>query len=180
MFQGFFEEVENDLQKGISQPSHPFRYFTFATCEEDTPHQRLVRLRAVFNDFGILFFTDSRSKKVVQLKENNMVSCHFFHPGKFLQIIFRGKATLINDDTVLGQYWEREASKNPKDYSTALTPGTPLKENDSVEYLTKESFFSVVQIQPSEVEYLKINHPQHLRILFTKTETGWEERLLVP
>ena len=178
-----WEQITAELSAGLQDPGHPFRFATLATVGLGSlPRLRTVRIR----DFDpekmqLTFFTDSRSKKILHIKENNKVSLLFYHPDKLLQLRLEGIAIRERDPSVLKSFWKQIQGKSQLDYLTSSPPGTEIKNPDLVEYLDEEEpYFSVIYITPIKIEYLQLNRPNHLRIRFSKREGSWKSDFLVP
>lgn len=177
----FFQELEDELKKGISKKGHPFRYCTLGTVGLGTSARlRTMVLRKVCEDLKLVFYTDRRSKKIGHIKENNTVSLLFYHPKKLVQLKIEGRATLISDAEELKKCWDGVGPANKKDYTTSSVPGSPISNPDNVEYLENKNHFAIVEIEPSKIEYLKLKQPNHLRILFSKEDGEWNGAFLVP
>lgn len=177
----FFQELEVELQKGTSKKGHPFRYCTLGTIGLGTTARlRTIVLRRVSEDLKLVFYTDKRSKKIGHIKENNKVSLLFYHPKKLLQLKIEGRATLVSDTEELKKYWSGVQPASRKDYTTTSVPGSPISNPDNVEYLDEKNYFTIVEVEPSKIEYLKLNRPNHLRILFTPEDGEWNGVFLVP
>ena len=174
------QEIKAELTNGHSKKRHPFRYFTLATSHEGSPRQRTVVLRKILPDLNILFYTDARSAKVEDFKDNSQVSALFYHPKKLMQLRVEGKAQKITDPKQLKQYWNNIQESSKKDYITERAPGSPIKNPDNVDYLEEEHHFCAVKIVPKSIEYLRLKRPNHLRIQFKKTEGEWNGEFLVP
>lgn len=181
MFNSFLQEIESELKKGCSEFGHPFKALTLATLDKNQlPQQRIVILRKINSELKLTFFTDLRSKKVKQIKNNEQVSAHFYHMEKKLQLVFRATAQLEQDEESLQNLWQQVRIRNQKDYTTNLAPGSIIQQPDNIEYLNQQNYFGVVHLIPQKIEYLKLNQPQHLRILFKKKESNWNGQFLVP
>lgn len=177
----FFQEFQDDLQKGVHKKGHPFRYCTMATVGlESMPRLRTVVLRRVSDNLKLIFYTDKRSKKIVHIKENNKVSLLFYNPNKLLQVKVEGLATAIKDESILKKYWSGVQPNNKKDYTTRSAPGSELSNPDNLEYLKDDNHFCIVEIEPFKIEYLKLKRPNHLRIRFSKEGLDWKREFLVP
>lgn len=113
MKEAILQELKNELINGYVKRGHPFRYFTFATIQNNIPRLRTVVLRKLLPDFTLLVYTDLRSQKVTDIKQNNNVSSLFYHPKKLLQIKIEGKAEIITDKEALKPYWNN-VGKNQK------------------------------------------------------------------
>jgi hypothetical protein len=62
----------------------------------------------------------------------------------------------------------QQASK--KDYTTSIAPGIPIKNPEEVSYNSNENYFCPVKLIPNTIEYLSLNRPNHLRVLFSRTD----------
>jgi pyridoxine/pyridoxamine 5'-phosphate oxidase len=177
-----WEEIRRELKAGLNDPSHPFRFTTLATLGlERLPRLRTIRIREFDpENMQLTFYTDSRSKKIMHIKENNKVSLLFYHPDKLLQLRLEGLAIRERDEEKLNSHWARIENKSKTDYLTSRAPGTEIIDPDRVEYLEDASFFSVIYILPFKIEFLQLKRPNHLRIRFSKREADWKSDYLVP
>ena len=176
-----FKDLQEELKKGSTQKSHPFRYFTLGTVGLDRlARQRTLVLRKVSDELQLSFYTDFRSKKIIHIKENNKVGLLFYNSEKLLQIKIEGIATIIKGKAIEETYNNGIPEKARKDYTTAMAPGTPLEDPAVIEYLKKENHFCVVEITPFKIEYLKLQQPEHLRVRFSRRQELWSGEFLVP
>ncbi|MGB6152656.1 MAG: pyridoxamine 5'-phosphate oxidase family protein, partial [Pricia sp.] len=160
---------------------HPFRYFTLATVGlGSTARLRTVVLRRVSEDFKLVFYTDRRSKKIAHIKKNSAVSLLFYHPKQLLQLKIEGKANIVTDPEELQKYWSGVQPASRKDYTTESSPGTPISNPDTVAYFEDKNYFTIIEVELSKIEYLKLKRPNHLRILFSKESGEWNGQFLVP
>lgn len=180
MEQQFLETARRELVNGYAKKRHPFRYFTLATVHGGAPRQRTVVLRKLLPDFNLLFYTDLRSHKVADIKNNSAVSALFYHPKKLMQLKIEGRAKLVEDKAVLKAYWNNIPENSRKDYITASAPGTPIANPDHTSYNIEQHHFCAVQIVPTVIEYLQLKRPNHLRLQFSKQEGEWQDQFLVP
>ncbi len=176
----FLQKCEAELVNGYAKKRHPFRYFSLATIADDKPRIRTVVLRKLLPDFSLLFYTDLRSSKVSQLKQNNQVSALFYNPKKLLQIRVDGKVSFETDEKILRSYWNNIPENSRKDYITKLKPGSSIHADTEIEYDAENPNFSAVKIKAHTIEYLQLQRPSHLRLLFTKDEGEWSMQNLVP
>ncbi|WP_041633300.1 pyridoxamine 5'-phosphate oxidase family protein [Maribacter sp. HTCC2170] len=176
-----FEKIKQELKKGAFKKGHYFKYFTLATLGVDKyARLRLVALRNVSEDLKLTFFTDKRSKKVLHIKENNKVSLLFYHHKKLVQLRIEGLAKINNDQFEIKKNWAEVGAESKKDYLTKKAPGTSIKSPENLEYLKEGDFFSIVEIEPFRIEYLKLKKNGHSKIKFDKTDKGWSSEYLVP
>ncbi|MEM6517039.1 MAG: pyridoxamine 5'-phosphate oxidase family protein [Bacteroidota bacterium] len=180
MTEQFLEEIKRELINGYSKKRHPFRYFALATISGDRPRQRKVVLRKLLDDLTILFYTDERSKKVSNIEDNQNVSALFYHPKKLMQVRLDGKAEIVKNQGELDRFWGNIQDSSKKDYITERAPGTTIKNPDNVEYLENENHFCAIKIVPDSIEYLRLKRPNHLRVLFNKTDNKWVGEFMVP
>ena len=179
--ESFFDEIKLELQNGALEKRHPFHYFTIATLGVDKfARLRLVALRNVSEDLKLTFFTDKRSKKVLHIKENPRVTLLFYHPTKLLQLRIEAMARINSDQFQIQKTWEGIGAEEKKDYLTKEAPGTTITSPDSLEYLKEGDFFSIVDIEPFRIEYLKLNTKGHVKIKFYKKNQDWSKEFLVP
>ena len=175
----YLAEIKREFKSALDNHGHPFKYFTCGTIANGIPKQRTVVLRAVENNYKLIFYTDKRSAKVEQLRNNSAISALFYHPDKKLQLIFTGNAKIITDTKALHNVWTSLSDNAKKDYTTQKAPGSSKEPNEIVDYLSNRNFFCQIEIETERIEYLKLEKPQHQRILFTKQD-WWEEQFLIP
>lgn len=177
----YWIELQEELKKGVVEKGHPFRFGTFGTVGMDKlPRLRTVVLRHAYENGYLCFYTDKRSKKVIHITENPNVSLLFYHPDKLLQVKIEGLASVVTDEDKLKTMWKDIPESNKKDYTTDIAPGSTLKNPDNLEYLNKDHFFCMIEIEPFRIEYLKLKRPNHLRIGFSKNDDMWVSEFLVP
>ena len=177
----FFEELSSELHKGVHKKGHPFRYLTMATVgDSNIARLRTVVLRQVAEDLKLSIYTDGRTKKMEHIHQNDRVSLLLYHPKKLLQLKIEGRAVVVTDKERLQKYWSGIQPSSRKDYITKNIPGSTIDNPDHVAYLEDENFFTIIDIVPEKIEYLKLKRPNHLRVLFTRKNEDWEGSFLVP
>ena len=182
MANDIWNSVIEELLKGVEEPTHPFKFATLATLGlERLPRLRTIKIREFDPEsLQMTFYTDSRSKKILHIKENNKVSLLLYHPEKLMQLRIEGLAIRERDEGVLQGHWSHVEGASQKDFTTSSAPGTEIQHPEMIEYIDKDHFFSVVYILPFKVEYLQLNRPHHLRVRFSKKEGDWKSDYLVP
>ncbi|WP_291960710.1 pyridoxamine 5'-phosphate oxidase family protein [Maribacter sp.] len=181
MIDSFFEELSTELHNGVTEKGHPFRFITMATVgNETTARLRTVVLREVNKDLRLTIYTDSRTQKIKHIAQNNQVSFLLYHPEKMLQLKVEGTAEMATNLERLKSTWQNIQPNSRKDYITETSPGTTIKNPDHVEYVEDKNYFSIIDIFPTKIEYLKLKRPNHIRALFTKTDNNWKGEFLVP
>ncbi len=176
-----FSSIFNDLKNAIKTKDHPFRYFTMATTDiSGTPRLRTLVLRDIDDQLNFTIYTDSRSKKITHIREQNKVSLLFMDSKRLIQLSIHAKAEMITDDNILKTIWEQIPQKSRRDYTTQLAPGKEIKDPDEIDFLENKHFFSAIKIIPHRIEFLRIQRPNHMRVLFKKEDTYWRGTYLVP
>lgn len=177
----YFEEAIQELQKGIHKKGHPFRYITMGTVGvSGVPELRTVVLRQITDDFKLRIYTDSRSKKVEQLLHNPITSLLFYHPKKLLQLKITGTTSIITDPEELQRYYSGVQPSSKKDYTTTEAPGTKISNPDAVTYLDNTHYFTILEIDVEQMEFLQLKRPNHIRIAFEKVNDKWNGEFLNP
>lgn len=176
-----FQKITQELKKGAIKKGHYFKYFTLATLGVDKfARLRLVALRNVSDDLKLTFFTDKRSKKVLHIKEDNRVSMLFYHHKKLIQLRIEGIAMINNDQFQIQKTWEQVGTEARKDFITKEAPGSALEDPDALEFLEEGDYFSIVEIEPFRIEYLRLKKDGHTKIKYSRHEDGWSSEYLVP
>lgn len=177
-----WNQILESLKKAVSERDHPWRTGSLATQGLDNmPRQRTIVLREFDPDLvRLCFYTDSRSKKMIHIKEDKRVSLLLYNPKELLQLRLEGIAVKETDPGKNARRWAAIPETSRKDYITQQAPGSEIPGPDSVEYLQEEKYFASVYIQPHKVEYLQLKRPNHLRVRFSKDKEEWNGEFLVP
>lgn len=172
--------AKSELLRANADRKHPFRNFWLGTFGA-YPEVRTVVKRKIYEDLTTLFFTDSRSPKIQQIRENDKVTALFYHARKKLQVRIKGHA-LISDPEgdeyreLLQRIWQSAAMK---DYTSLFAPGS--EQTDEAEALFGEEVnFAAVKIVPVELDILQLGTQAHTRMRYTREGEAWLEQKLVP
>ncbi len=176
-----FSTIINDLKKAIESKGHPFKYFTLATSSiNGTPRLRTLVLREIDEDLNLTVYTDKRSKKITHINEHNTVSLLFLDSERLIQLSIRATAEIVTDDRTLKNIWEEVPQKSKKQYTTKLAPGEEIRDPEQIDFLEEKHFFTAIKLVPNKIEYLRLNRPNHIRVLFKKENNKWKGTYLVP
>ncbi|MCI5081664.1 MAG: pyridoxamine 5'-phosphate oxidase family protein [Saprospiraceae bacterium] len=169
-----------ELLRSNADKRHPFRYFTLGTLSE-YPELRTVVKRKTENELETILFTDSRTPKVEQIRQNNKVSLHFYHPKKKLQIRINGQAELIEEGhTDYDEFYNQiKSAPSLKDYTTQKRPGTEVKEESQILF-GDDIHFIAIRVHPEYLDILQLGSDHHQRSAYFKNGREWEEKVLVP
>ncbi|SFR49546.1 Pyridoxine/pyridoxamine 5'-phosphate oxidase [Robiginitalea myxolifaciens] len=177
-----WNQIIESLTEAVKQSDHPWRTGSLATQGLDNmPRQRTIVLREFDPDsVRLCFYTDSRSKKMVHIKEDKRVSLLLYNPKELVQLRLEGIAIKESDEKQNARRWAAIPESSRKDYITHIAPGSEIPGPDSVEYLHDEKFFASIYIQPHKIEYLQLKRPNHLRVRYSREGDVWNGEFLVP
>jgi hypothetical protein len=170
-----------EMQLSTTETGHPFRYFYLSTFGA-YPETRMVVNRGATQDLEITFFTDSRTPKVEQIRENPKVSALFYHPNKRLQVRLYGTASLITRRDVGYDSYLKQVMSNAdwtKDYGSVNIPGAPKKDEATIIYGNTINL-TVVKIQPIKLDIVLLGVKQHHRSKCKLVQGMWTETVVVP
>ncbi len=171
--------ARTELLRSNTDREHPFRLMTLAT-QALYPEVRTVVKRHISEEMTIRFYTDARSPKVGQMRQQPWVSCLFYHPRQQLQVRVKGQAQLVQEGPIYATCLEQiTQSTGLRDYTTEQAPGSSLLEATRLDP-GGSIHFLVVEVVSAEIEVLQLNREQHQRSVFFWQENEWTERRLVP
>ena len=178
MIDQIFDDCKKQLKAALKYKKHAFRFFTLATRNlNGDSNLRTVVLRDFdAEQLQFTIFTDARSKKVKELKENSNAQFLFYDSKRMIQLIFSVKMIEIDyDDSIYNSL--PDASK--RDYSSLQTPGSKIKSPDQVSYDDSKKHFIKINFKSLRLEYLRLKRPNHIRAIFNLNDS-WEGQFLVP
>jgi hypothetical protein len=132
----------------------------------------------VVHEHQPIIYTDARSNKVKELKEDPNASIVMYNHKKLMQITLNGQMEMIDKGDYYEDCWSRVQGRSQRDFITEKAPGTPIKNPDEVEYGDKHHFM-ILKLVPDTIEYLQLKRPNHIRALF-KAGDDWAGEFLNP
>ncbi|NVK50784.1 MAG: pyridoxamine 5'-phosphate oxidase family protein [Cyclobacteriaceae bacterium] len=176
-----WQAVKHELHRGALEVKHPFHWVNLGTVSGDFPSVRTVVLRKVSEELHFFVYTDYRSKKCSDLKNNSYAALHFYHPKKQVQIRIKAKSKLHFRDELAKELWKKIPNHRRSEYTGAHAPGTPISNSldGSTERDLENHFFTVLKLEPLEIDVLQLRKEGHLRVLFAK-DKDWEGTWLMP
>ncbi|RPG59696.1 MAG: hypothetical protein CBD95_000545 [Flavobacteriales bacterium TMED235] len=178
MLNQILDDCKKQLLAALKYKKHPFRFFTLAT---QTQNGKINLRTVVLRDFDsekmhFNIFTDARSKKTNELKQNNNAHFLFYDSKRMVQLIVQAKMIKIfNDDLT----YKALPESNKKDYSSLQLPGSKIKGPDQLNHDNSKGYFTNIEFKSSSFEYLRLKRPNHIRAIFTLYDS-WEGEFLVP
>ena len=161
-----------ELKRSNEDVKHPFRQMVFGTIGL-YPDTRTVIKRKIDERLHILFYSDSRAQKVVQLKNNPNSSIIFYHPGKMLQIRMQGKTKIHSDGSLFDTHF-KIACQNSGDYISKKGPGEPIGDGSK----GNKMHFCLLEFVPEKMDILLLQKAGHIRAAY-ETKDGWRHGVLL-
>lgn len=178
MLNALLDRCKEEWQLALTQRKHPYRFFVLGTVSNSRPELRTVVLRDYNPDsMEFTIYTDARSSKVYSLNKNESVEILFYNPEKLTQVRVQAQCVLKEQNDIL---FKEQALASQKDYTTNLAPGSPIDSLSSVSFLNKEHHFLKLVFQATQVEYLELKRPVHIRALFKKEKENWSGEFRTP
>lgn len=172
----FWAKALKTISRGVVDKKHPFNKAVFATVFKERVNQRTVVHRSFEANNTSLFYTDSRSKKVMEIEGNPISSLLFYDPKSSLQVSVAGLSSIHEMDELA----EAEQSKvqHFNDYSNSPFPGVAIEK--STDFSSGEINFMVVKFHWLEVDVLQLSREGHKRAIMRRDEDKWNGTFVVP
>ena len=171
------------LTRGVVDRKSPFHTPTIATIGIDgSPQARIIVFRKFLPDERILLFhTDLRSPKIVEIERDRKITWLFYHPNEKIQVRISGKAKIHFDanDTLKLKQWQGTwnfgrrcyMGEAPSQIAQSATSGM-CEAIAEVEPTTEESEvgftnFAVISTKINSIDCLELHAKGHRRSLFT-------------
>jgi hypothetical protein len=172
----FWNGALRELGRANVDRKHAFRKVTLASVFKEKVNQRMVVHRRFYDNNTSLIFTDSRSKKVLQLESNPISSLLFYDDRKQLQISVAGLMSVHEGDELSEVEFKKLQSQ--ADYSNFPPPGSAIA--GAMEYKQDKPFFMVLKFNWLEVDVLQLSREGHKRAFMRRVEDQWEGNWIVP
>ena len=174
--------IFNELRKGALKKKHPFKNVVLTTISNVIPKARWVVIRKLTSEGNIYIYTDGRSDKVKELKNNSNCSLLFYNNRQGLQIQFNCTAILHQKNELSKKYWNGILGKSSENYTTLFPPGSPVNNIEDGHKIVKNinnNHFSIIEINPIKMVVLQLSREGHIRASFEKVESEWKGTFLV-
>ncbi len=182
-----FREVRDQLKRANSDKKHHFRFFSVATSglAGQPVQSRIVVLRSFSDEWEFEFYTDHRSSKVEQIKNNPMLSALFWDPSKQVQVRMEARAVIHHEDDHANDHWMRVQGDARKAYTSLVVPGNTISAPEEAHQWPEELYddhFSVIRCESVKILILQISGLEHLAYSFQKNrQTGnWQGSRTAP
>ncbi|MEC7987262.1 MAG: pyridoxamine 5'-phosphate oxidase family protein [Myxococcota bacterium] len=177
-FQNDFNAVQSWIDSALTVRRHCLRQPTVITVAESGPKARTMVLRDV-REGQLFFFTDRRSFKVSEIQAQPKGCVHAYDTKKRLQIQIYGTFSLVEESPHLVR-WRSMGLQNFSDYGSQAPPGTSRPTNNIVTKELAKINFSVITLNPTSIELLKLQRDGHWRVVWNRAADRWTPTVLVP
>ena len=171
-------KIWEDLEEGVSNSKSGFHFPVISTIDKNGyPSSRTVVLRKIEKKNKIISFnTDIRSKKWLEIKNNNKVSVNIYDAIKKTQIRIIGNGILNYNNENWDNAWESTPNMSRECYSTPYSPSTIIQEPEDIDNNLKnikdqefENFklnFGRIDLYIHTLDWLYLIHTGHRRAQF--------------
>ena len=186
------EQFQLWLQQAIEFDLNDPTAMVLSTVDKDhCPSQRIVLLKDV-SDKGFVFYTNSQSTKAQQISENPNVSLHFPWHKMERQVSIKGTAEKLGIKETLAYFskrpresqiaaWASQQSRPIKSRDLLVQQFEKMKARFAKGEVPLPDFWSGYRVKPLSIEFWQGGaHRLHDRFLYTKNETGWTIKRLMP
>lgn len=174
--------IWQEFAKAKKDKEHPFRFGTLGTINENGVNMRTVVIRKVIAEAQELwFYTDYRTPKVSEIKNNKNIAWHFYHPKQQIQIRLYGTAEIFYNESLNQEIWNNLPDYGKADYLSKKPPGM-AKTVGNVEILAKANSanFCIIKTKINKIDWLKLNRETHQRAAFQFIDNQWIGAELIP
>lgn len=150
---------------------------------------RTVVLRAIEPDEKqVVFYTDSRSAKMEQLKNNAQASWLFYDAVEKVQVRLSGEVAIHQNDEFAQYHWSKVHGSGRKAYMAIPGPSTDVEQPaDGLAYINEDTDmesgyqnFAVIATKANFIEWLSLKDSGHRRAQFRLIDGNWKGQWLIP
>ena len=159
----FINQALKNIQRGAVDRKSKFRFPVLASFTDNSVSQRIVIARK-FNEEqkSLVIFTDEKSQKFTELKNNAHCSLLFWDAGKKMQVSVNGLAHILSKEDVQ-KYWQNLSDIQKKDYQINPPPKSIIEAHNAYEFDTSMNRFTVIEIFFQDLDILVLSNNGHQR-----------------
>ena len=164
---------------------------TLSTISNNQPSSRVVLLKS-YDKIGLVFYTNSNSKKGKSIKENNNVALNFHWKTQNRQIRIEGNANILSKEVADSYFKTRPRnsqigawSSNQSDDLSSRGELIKTIKDIEMEYKGKDiprpSHWNGYLVVPNLIEFWQeMPFRIHDRVLYFKSDNSWKIKKLYP
>ena len=164
---------------------------TLSTISNNQPSSRVVLLKS-YDEIGLVFYTNSNSKKAKSIKENNNVALNFHWKTQNRQIRIEGIANIVSKE--VADYYFKTRPRNSQIGAWSSNQSDDLSSRDELvknikdfemKYKDKDiprpSHWNGYLVMPNLIEFWQeMPFRFHDRVLYLKSDNSWKIKKLYP
>ena len=164
---------------------------TLSTLSNNQPSSRVVLLKS-YDEIGLVFYTNSNSKKGKSIKENNNVALNFHWKTQNRQIRIEGIANIVSKEVADSYFKTRPRnsqigawSSNQSDDLSSRDELIKTIKDFEMKYKGKDiprpSHWNGYLVIPNLIEFWQeMPFRVHDRVLYFKSDNSWKAKKLYP
>ena len=164
---------------------------TLSTISNNLPSSRVVLLKS-YDEIGLVFYTNSNSKKGKSIKKNNNVALNFHWKTQNRQIRIEGNANIVSKE--VADFYFKTRPRNSQIGAWSSNQSDDLSSRDEliksikdfeVKYKDKDiprpSYWNGYLVMPNLIEFWQeMPFRVHDRVLYFKRDNSWKIKKLYP
>ena len=164
---------------------------TLSTLSNNQPSSRVVLLKS-YDEIGLVFYTNSNSKKGKSIKENNNVALNFHWKTQNRQIRIEGIANIVSKEVADSYFKTRPRNSQIGAWSSNQSDDLPSRDelvknikDFEMKYKDKDiprpSHWNGYLVMPNLIEFWQeMPFRFHDRVLYLKSDNSWKIKKLYP
>tara|TARA_E500000331_G_scaffold165457_1_gene160317 strand:+ start:211 stop:813 length:603 start_codon:yes stop_codon:yes gene_type:complete len=164
---------------------------TLSTLSNNQPSSRVVLLKS-YDEIGLVFYTNSNSKKGKSIKENNNVALNFHWKTQNRQIRIEGNANIVSKEVADSYFKTRPRNSQIGAWSSNQSDDLPSRDelvknikDFEMKYKDKDiprpSHWNGYLVMPNLIEFWQeMPFRVHDRVLYFKSDNSWKIKKLYP
>jgi hypothetical protein len=170
--------VWDELERTVRDRAHPWRTCVLASTAPGADGQpeadaRLIVLReAVPAARQLLIYTDSRARKVAQLRARPAATLVMWSAALGWQLRCNVVCDVEHDGLAVSSRWTRiKLSPGAQDYLSPTAPGTPLEGHTPA--ASQREHFALITATVTRIDWMELNADGHRRAVFGDGPARW-------
>ncbi len=164
---------------------------TLSTLSNNQPSSRVVLLKS-YDELGLVFYTNSNSKKGKSIKENKNVALNFHWKTQNRQIRIEGIANIVSKEVADSYFKTRPRNSQIGAWSSNQSDDLPSRDelvknikDFEMKYKDKDiprpSHWNGYLVMPNLIEFWQeMPFRFHDRVLYLKSDNSWKIKKLYP